>query len=238
MSGYLHSHRASIESSDNWGGYVALGSSGTFKEARGSFTIPSLDPSVSGIVSPWVGLGGKKTSAPLVQAGIDSTMSSGKQSNRAWIEAFSEKNNVEKYFTFNRGLHAGDIISIVVSSNLNNNHIDNFYIENTNTRENISFSLRGPHLSDGTSGECVLEKLEGYVHGDNGGPDPLANFGIQQFSGCRIATGKNSVLSPIGNYKPTKINLARKLGSKILLATPLKLDSTGQAFDVKWLKSR
>lgn len=215
-------------SGDNWAGYEALGQAGTFTKAQTYFIIPSLHPSIQGVTSEWAGIGGESavTHSPvLVQAGVDSIMdASGNQSNEAWIEVHDVYPS--RYLHFIHGLHKGDGIYIYVESNVNHSGYDKFYIQNRTTHEALSYSLSGPqYISDGASGECILERLN----------QPLANFGKEKLSSCNLSDGK--ALSPIGSYlTTTKVNMVSNHGSKhpVMFANPEKLDKQGQAFFVTW----
>jgi Peptidase A4 family len=232
-SSYPSSNQSAIvsNSGDNWAGYEALGRPNTFNKAQVSFKIPSLDPSTQGVTSEWVGIGGERviTNSPvLVQAGVDSFMdSSGHQSNEAWIEVHGvyPSQNVQ----FLHGLHRGDSIYVYVESNVNHSGYDKFYIQNSTTHEEHWFSLAGQqYITDGASGECILERLD----------EPLANFGKEKLSSCRLSDGKDHVhLSPIGSYlTATKVNMVSKHGSKhsVMFANPGNLDKKGQAFVITW----
>lgn len=226
-----HPHSYQSLTGDNWAGYESLDRSGTFKKAQAYFTIPSLNPSTQGATSEWIGIGGEPdvTHSPvLVQAGEDSFMdSSGSQSNEAWIEVADTfpSRNVQ----FIHGLHRGDSIYVYVESNANNSGYDKFYIRNITTHEEHASSLSGrQYIADGASGECILEQLD----------EPLANFGKEKLSGCRLSDGKDPAhLSPIGSYPTTtKTNIVSTNGSNhsVIVANPEKLDTKGQAFVVTW----
>ena len=233
MSRYPHSFHtlAKSSTSSNWAGYEALGRPHTFNKAQVSFKIPSLDPSTQGVTSEWAGIGGERviTNSPvLVQAGVDSFMdSSGHQSNEAWIEVHGvyPSQNVQ----FLHGLHRGDSIYVYVESNVNHSGYDKFYIQNSTTHEEHWFSLAGQqYITDGASGECILERLD----------EPLANFGKEKLSSCRLSDDQDHVhLSPIGSYlTATKVNMVSNSGSKhsVMFANPGNLDKKGQAFVVTW----
>ncbi|HWS85237.1 MAG TPA: G1 family glutamic endopeptidase, partial [Ktedonobacteraceae bacterium] len=218
-SSYPSSNLSSLvsNSGDNWAGYEALGRSGTFNKAQTYFTIPSLNPSTQGVTSEWAGIGGESavTHSPvLVQAGVDSIMDSSRnQSNEAWIEVHDVYPS--RYIHFLHGLHRGDGIYIYVESNVNHSGYDKFYIQNRTTHEELSFSLSGQqYISDGASGECILERLN----------EPLANFGKEKLSSCNLSDGKDPMhLSPIGSYPTaTKVNMVSNHGSKhsVMFANP------------------
>lgn len=230
---YPYSYQPSTASTSgsNWAGYEALGLSGTFNKAQAYFTIPSLNPSTQGVTSEWVGIGGEPavTNSPvLVQAGIDSFMDySGSQSNEAWIEVANTFPSHDVQFL--HGLHRGDSIYVYVESNVNNSGYDKFYIQDSTTREEYSFSLSGQqYITDGASGECILERLD----------KPLANFGKEKLSNCSLSDSNDPIhLSPIGSYRTiTKINMVNKNSSKhsVRAAIPGNLDTKGQAFVVTW----
>jgi hypothetical protein len=230
-----HPHSYQSLTGDNWAGYEALGQSGTFKKAEAYFTIPSLNPSTQGATSEWVGIGGEPvvTHSPvLVQAGVDSFMdSSGSQSNEAWIEVANTLPSRNVQFT--HGLHRGDSIYVYVESNANDSGYNEFSIRNITTQEEHVLSLSGQqYIADGASGECILERLD----------EPLANFGKEKLSGCRLSDSKDPVhLSPIGSYPTTtKTNIVSSTNGSnhsVIVANPGKLDTKGQAFVVTWYHS-
>jgi hypothetical protein len=232
-NGHPDSYQSSTASTsgDNWAGYEALGLPGTFNKAQAYFTIPSLNPSTQGVTSEWVGIGGEPavTNSPvLVQAGVDSFMdSSGSQSNGAWIEVADTFPSRDVQFL--HGLHGGDGIYVYVESNVNNSGYNKFYIQNSTTHEDHSFSLPGQqYITDGASGECILERLD----------EPLANFGKEKLSSCNLSDSNDPThLSPIGSYQTiTKINMVNNNSSKhsVMAAIPGNLDPKGQAFVVTW----
>ena len=148
--------------------------------------------------------------------------SSGRQSNQAWIEVYPDPT---KYIKFALGLHKGDIIYTYVSSGLGNSDTDTFYIQDITTHEHQSLSKRGQQLlSDGTTGECILELL------DN---EALADFGTERFTNCSTSQ-KSSVLHPINSYQTNKLDLVNK---GIRLTSTGSLDSKGLDFSITWLHS-
>lgn len=228
---YSHSHYTlkASSNSDIWSGYEVQGPLGTFQAAQGTFTIPSLSPSVPGIVSLWVGIGGE-TQAPLVQAGVDVSMNSRQQSAMAWTEVnLIDDSNPVNDVKFVKGFHPGDLITVFISSSVNSS-IVTFTIQNITTKESHTSSQNGKqYLSDGTTGECILEQLSGAK-----GPEPVANFGVVKFSNCSIAR-KGSALRPIKSYQGlTKLDLVQN-GRK--LTRTEDFDAQGQAFTITWLHS-
>ena len=108
----------------NWSGY-ALPSSSIFTAADGTFTVPTLDCSVTpdGGVSEWVGIGGYGwpqggSSGSLLQTGVESNCVSGAQQNLAWWELVPTEPNHSFAFR-DLPVSAGDTItaSVYQSSN-------------------------------------------------------------------------------------------------------------------------
>lgn len=182
--------------SSNWSGFEASGPLGTFRKSQCATKIPQV--TTPGDVSVWCGLGGDPNSinpnnptagarqAVLVQAGIDACFNSaacsgncqrGIQCNSAWWEIANAL--VVQPIRFNKGMHVGDTVYIYMQSNLNNDNLDLFYIQNrttgdthiirvTNqgaTKDGKPIRIVGPQprngfpvVSDGASVECIVER--------------------------------------------------------------------------------
>ncbi len=220
--------------SPNWAGNVAYGSRGTYREAAVDFYIPTLAPVVNDSwVSIWAGVGGDGTQtspAKVVQAGVVSTFYPTYQVNEGWWEVYPGYD--EQIFLID--LHSGDHIHVYISSNLNNDGYDYFFVQDiTQNYYNTHQDTTSQDFSDSATGECIVERpLD-----DSGQLDPLAEFNppghVEQISSCDIANSTGQY-QPIGNwphYSYTMVN-----GSKTL-AYPGSITNGGLNFPVTWAAS-
>jgi hypothetical protein len=134
----------------NWSGYEAIGSLGTFLRTQCTFKVPTLRS--RGEVSLWCGLGGDpvginptnpdkgKKQAVLVQAGVDSCLglscpggNLNIEHSYVWWEIADAL--VVQPISFSQGIHNGDTIYFYITSNLNKDGFDKFFIRNITTKE-------------------------------------------------------------------------------------------------------
>jgi hypothetical protein len=219
-----------------WGGNGAYGPRGTYRYVDASFTVPSVSPPCcpqNGSVSFWVGLGGAQKAAGsswgLIQAGVTiSVSSSGTQTSQAFWEYENQNSgsfgNGPNYF--NLPVHVNDSIYVYVDSNLGNNGVDTYYVEDwSGNSYNSAESTYTPYFSDSATGECIAER-NGFL---------LAYFGTEGFTGCYIGT--NSTGNFVNNWNhydfiPTSDGTSS--GAPLMTINPI--DSTGD-FSVTWLRS-
>lgn len=229
--------------SSNWSGFEASGPVGTFKKSQCTTKIPKV--TTPGDVSVWCGLGGDPNSinpnnpttgaqqAVLVQAGIDACLNSTSctgncrrsiQCNSIWWEIADAL--VVQPIRFNRGIHIGDTIYIYMQSNLHNDNVDLFNIQNRTTRESHTIRVTNqgatmdgrpiriigsqprngiPIVSDGASVECIVERpldvgSNTFIH--------LATFQSATVTGCDDGPVDQSYLEPISSVPTlTRINM-------------------------------
>jgi hypothetical protein len=188
-----------------WAGNEAQGNRGTYREATIEFRVPTISTSIIGShVSLWAGVGGDGyvTNSPeVVQAGVDVSVDNNHhQYNESWWEVvpgFAEQN-----LPLSKGLHIEDDIYVDVTSNLNNNGQDYFFIENLTTVDYNSHSeFSSQYYSDSATGECIVERVT-----IGSSLAPLAQFSNRgqptntvKLYGCAIRAENSSTTVLIGN---------------------------------------
>jgi hypothetical protein len=252
---------SSVSLSQNWAGYEAMALPHTFNAAQAYFTVPSINPSMPGDVSAWVGVGGDPSLVPsgpngtvLVQAGLDACLGSfcgcsdsNTQCNTLWWEEFPDF--PAETVSFTHGVHAGDQIFVYIDSNVINDQIDAFFMLNKTTDEyhSVALSLTGSrqYATDGASSECIVERSS---DASTNGLLAFADFGMEKISGCEVSqsSGKETP-APIGSQQNiSKIDLfsstqiaadSQTFELPFSLAITGSLDSSGQDFDVLRLQA-
>jgi hypothetical protein len=219
-----------------WAGNVAYGSRGTYREAVVDFYVPTVvwNGSIDAELSIWAGVGGdtgQTSPAKVVQAGIETQYAPGiGQYNVGWWEVYpgySQQN-------FLGGLNHGDHIHVFVSSNVNNDGYDYFYVQDiTQNYYNSYKDTASQDFSDSATGECIVERPSD----DNHQPYPLAEFNppghTEQLSSCEIANSTGTY-KPIGNwpvYYYTMVN------GNDTLAYPGPITNGGLNYPVYWVAS-
>jgi hypothetical protein len=253
---------SAIPSTDaaNWAGVEATAPLGTFRKSQCMTKVPKLTG--SGDVSVWCGLGGDPSSidpnnllageqrAVLVQAGVDTCLDSvacdnscrpNVQCNIAWWEIANAL--VEQPIQLINGLHIGDVVSVYIQSNIQNNNIDLFIIQNRTTGEKHTiivnrhgatdngrpFPIVGPHngfliATDGASVECIVERP---TDASTNLLIRLATFQLVIVAGCDDEEVNRTFLEPISSiptvvkismYNPTNSQKNVQLG--VVIAQP------------------
>ncbi len=104
-------HGLTMEGSYNWSGYAQNGTTGEFSAVQDTWTVPTVNTSLSGsqYSSDWVGIGGYATN-DLVQAGTEADNIGGTARYDAWTEILPAAEVVITGLT----IHAGDKIKTTV----------------------------------------------------------------------------------------------------------------------------
>jgi hypothetical protein len=229
---------------DIWADNEATGARGTYGSATLTFNVPFLgsgQPS-NAVDSVWVGLGGdgqylNSNSVVLPQIGVDSTASGSDscgnhQYNESWWELAEAGDTGATNLPLTR-LCAGDRIYIYVSSNLQNDGENYYYIENMTTGDfNPYTPPTKQDFSDGATGECVQERL-----GDGTAPvaQPNPNAGSAantiEIDNCDI-NNLNDTPNGVGNWPHFAYQITNSSGQA--LVTPQPLFNSGQNFLFQW----
>ena len=218
--------------SDNWAGNVDTGNRGTYREAEATFTIPNEAPGESANMgagasadddaSFWAGVGGdsfETSPAVVVQAGVDTQWTGFSQYNISWWEVYPGLTEQDLPLC---NLATGSSVYVYITSNLNNEGYNYFYIEN-NSSLCYNSHVDRTAFSDSATGECIAERPTQ----SGGGYYGLADFGSVRFTGCYI----NS--TPINSLPHIYHNLvSRQTGDTLATVGPVASNNTD--YSVYW----
>jgi hypothetical protein len=245
-SPHVTSHDKLLINNNVWADNEAVGSRGTYRAATVEFTVPTLSLSNSSAdVAIWTGVGGDNNrdggSGVLPQVGIVANASGNDGCNdhqyneSVWELAGAPNDNGAVNLPLSR-LCIGDQVYAYVSSNLETDGYNYYYIENETTGSYNSHtqSGSGTYFSDSATGECVVERV---TNGLNQ-LDPLAEFNpstkTEEINNCEIINSSGAEQS-VGNWSHIAYQITNSSGT--VLAYPGPLDSTGQNFPVHWQQS-
>jgi len=171
----------------NWAGNWDYGARGTFRAASVTYYIPSVtccnDYAEVGF---WAGVGGQglRTSPlSLVQAGMATIIEPTYRFNWAWYEVVNPSCDLNDCNPVNLDLpdmYPGAEITIIVSSNIDNDGYDYFDVcNNTYGYCESAFDYTTDDFSDSATGECIGEEPS-LVDG------LYADFGTEEVYGCDV----------------------------------------------------
>lgn len=201
--------RPSYSLSANWAGYVLPSTTSAFTDASGTFTVPSLNCSVTSDagVMTWVGIGGAEwpqggSSGTLLQTGVQSDCVGGAQQNEGWWEMFPSNPN-RSFVFYNFPVSTGDSITAAVYQSTSDS---SWWTRLDDTTTGLSAWMQtGGHWGVGTdasghfyyqgssallsySGALSAEwVVEDYTEPDSQTLAPLADFGTVSFTNLRTA---------------------------------------------------
>lgn len=222
-----HAPNVTNQTDPHWADNEAYGSRATYKQAGVDFNVPTVtNIHANHYVVVWAGVGGDATvTSPteLVQAGVlVQQNSSGGQSNIAFWQVPPAYSSIQD-FNLSR-VNAGDSIVVYVSSNLNNDGYDYFFVQDTSGNANdYGSKTLYTDFSDSATGECVVERPT--ISGDI--PN-LADFGTEQLSSCDI--GSDSSDKGIGSWPHFYIRMEYQGAT---LATVGSISNT-DTFTITW----
>ncbi|MDB5237653.1 MAG: Peptidase family [Parcubacteria group bacterium] len=204
--------------SNNWSGYVATGS--TYTGVNGSWVVPAAS-AVSGTAlsadAAWVGIGGFQTH-DLIQAGTEAEVQNGSVIYQAWYEVLPA-GQVQVPLK----IHAGD--SVTVTLNEKTPGIWHLVFMNNTTRQGYQTSIA--YASSHTSVEWIEEMPVGEF-GNTETYVPLDQFGTIQFTNAYAMTDTGTQTLASSAVQPmTMMN-----SNRVALATPSGIGSDGQSFSV------
>ena len=221
-------HNAS-SSSLNWSGYAVTGPSGSVRDARGSWVVPSIQTACTGTnqySSFWVGIDGFN-SGTVEQTGTDSDCQNGAPVYYAWFEFYPHPAFLIKGLI----VHPGDRMSAEVSFNGRSFTVS---ISNVNTGQSFSTSSR-VRSAQRSSAEWIAE-----APSSSGGILPLANFGTVSYgtdntgiSSTCFATISGTT-GAIGSFGSSVQQITMVSNSGTVKAQPSSLSSDGTSFSVSW----
>ncbi|GCF09111.1 G1 family glutamic endopeptidase [Dictyobacter arantiisoli] len=197
--------------SNNWSGNEATGNRATYRVAYVEFNVPTIATNdLHAAVSVWAGVGGDYSfggsNAVLPQVGVFSqptctgSSSASCQYNESFWEIAGPKNDPGQMNLPLSQLNAGDRVYAYVSSNVNNDGDNYFFISNETVNNYNSHMDTSKVFSDSATGECIVER-PGFL---NGGLYDLADFNTNaghsiELDNCTIGD-RNDNQKGIGNW--------------------------------------
>ena len=166
---------AANQTSTNWAGYAATGSS--YTTVTSSWVEPQVSCTSDGIVAFWIGLDGwGSTSVEQDGTGVD--CSNGSPEPFAWWETYPA-NAIQEY---NEPVAAGDSLTSTVTYETNGRY-DLVLTDSTRgwTENNV---VAKPSGAENASAEVIAEAVT-----SGNGVSPLPNFGSIHFAGSTIDNG-------------------------------------------------
>lgn len=236
------SGRKHLINSSNWADNEATGSRGTYRAATLTFNVPTLasnNPS-NAVDSVWTGVGGDTnyggSSVVLPQAGVDANASGTDgcgepQYNESWWEVFGPNDPGPTNLPLRR-LCRQDRIYVYISSNLQNDGYDYFYISNTTISNYNSYTTHdSSKFSDSATGECVQERLGGLPIAQ---PNPNAGSASNTIgiNACEILD-RNNYQQSVGNWPHIAYQIVNIFNG--VLVYPKPLTNGGQDFLLQWV---
>jgi Peptidase A4 family len=201
--------------SENWSGYAAAGSPGTFISVSAAWTQPAVTCTATETFSSfWVGLDGDGTTT-VEQTGTEADCTGGAASYQGWFEIFP---NAPVFY--DNPVQPGDAMSASVVAD------GNGLFTLTLTDSTQGWTRTANQISDTAqlgSAEVITEAPSDGASG--GSVLPLADFGTVSFTDASVDG------TAIGNEDPSALTMASASG--VTEATPSALTG-GNAFTVTW----
>jgi len=204
-------------------------------------TLASNNPS-NAVDSVWTGVGGDGnyggSSPVLPQAGVDANASGRDgcgepQYNYSWWEVAGPNDPGPVNLPLKR-LCRQDRIYVYISSNLQNDGYDYFYISNTTISNYNSYTTYdSSKFSDSATGECVVERLGGGTL-PIAQPNPHAGSASNtiEIDACEILD-RNNYQQSVGNWPHIAYQIVNS--SNRVLMYPKPLMNGGQDFLMQWV---
>jgi hypothetical protein len=170
LSAHHHGGRTANQTSNNWSGYAAQGS--TYTSVSSSWTEPSVSCNTNGIVAFWIGLDGWGSST-VEQDGTGVDCSSGSPQHFAWWETYPA-NAIQEY---SDPVSPGDSMTSTVTDEGNGTYEMDLTDNTQGWTENNPVSASGQDASAEIIAEAVTS---------GSSVTQLPDFGSVSFSGSQI----------------------------------------------------
>jgi hypothetical protein len=222
----------SSDVSENWAGYAATGTNGTFNSVTSNWVQPALNcaalPNVSSYSAYWVGIDGFSDQT-VEQIGTEANCSVNKPNYYAWYEmyplnpyelpiamAINPGNQLTATVTYNPATYRTVRNRQILTSNANYT----LSLVNITTKASYSRTLPSYSFFNRSSAEVIAEAPY------SGGVLPLSDFGLVNFNNS-LANGL-----PLGSFSTIQaINMQNPDG---MSATTSSFDPTNKNFSVTW----
>ena len=197
--------------SRNWSGYVASGA--TFTGVRGTWTVPTVSATGTGVDATWAGIGGA-TTTDLIQAGTQAVVDNGVVQYSAWVETLPQASQ-----TVPLTVNAGDSVTVSITEQSNN--VWNITIQDATSGGSYTGTVS--YTSSGSSAEWIEE-----APSSGRGIVLLDQFGTVHFTNASAVENQKTVTpTAAGATSITMVN-----SSGVRLAIPSALGADGASFSV------
>jgi hypothetical protein len=184
-----------------------------FTAVRGTWTVPTVSATGTGVDATWAGIGGAKTT-DLIQAGTQAVVDNGVVQYSAWIETLPQASQ-----TVPLTVNAGDTITVSITEQSSN--VWNISIVDATSGGTCSGTVT--YASSGSSAEWIEE-----APSSGRGVVLLDRFGTVQFTNASAVDNQQTVTAAAAGATPvTMIN-----GSGVQLAAPSAFGAGGASFSV------
>ncbi|MCL5950961.1 MAG: G1 family endopeptidase [Chloroflexi bacterium] len=198
--------------SRNWAGYAAT--SGTFTAVSGSWTVPNVSSTTTGMDATWVGIGGVN-SQDLIQAGTQAVVQSGQITYSAWYETLPQSSQ-----TVPMTVNPGDKVSVSITQQPDGTW--KILMQDTTNAQTYQTTLN--YTSSNSSAEWIEESPAT----GRGTILPLDSFGTLTFNGAStVDNGKQVTLAQAGAQPITMYS-----SNQQALAQPSTVGANGASFSV------
>ena len=222
--------RIAESTSANWSGYaVPAPASSTFKDVKGSWTVPSVTATKGGPAysSIWVGLDGY-ANGTVEQIGTEQDWTGKTANYYAWFEMYPDY----AYQIVGFPVNPGDKITAQVSftgTDSSGNKVFTLTINNETTP--TTFTVPASYT---TSSAALLQSAEWIVEAPSSlrGVLPLANFGTAELSDC--SAGFHDIGYFDGRGLDPLTMAAGKGRKSVVKAVPSPLNTANDGFTVTW----
>jgi Peptidase A4 family len=197
--------------SQNWSGYVASG--GAFTAVRGTWTVPTVSATGTGVDATWAGIGGA-TTTDLIQAGTQAVVDNGVVQYSAWIETLPQASQ-----TVPLTVNAGDSVTVSITEQSNN--VWNITIQDVTSAGSYTGTVT--YTSSGSSAEWIEE-----APSSGRGIVLLDQFGTVHFTNASTVENQKTLTPAAAGA--TSIAMINNSG--VQLAIPSALGADGASFSV------
>lgn len=210
---------AGNNTSTNWAGYVAQGSSYTGVGATWVVPTPTISDSDLQADATWVGIGGV-SSNDLIQAGTQAMTENSSVSYQVWYETLPDVQEVVPMT-----VNGGDSVTVSMSENTNHLWTITFNDNTTGASDTINVSYQ----SSNSSAEWIEERPTG-IEGNEEGYFPLDNFDDVDFTGAYLQTDYNASDESPASAGAQALSMTSDNTGSDIIAEPSALEDNGTAF--------
>jgi hypothetical protein len=208
------------ELTTTWSGYIAATDFTTptpdFVKVNASWIVPTVDSTVLGYSSAWVGIGGKFDKT-LIQVGTLQQCVSGRFGNKVQYSAWYELIPDNSIAIEGVDISPGDQVTATVT--LVNSKTNEWNIRFEDNSNHQSFSINVFYTASRLTAEWILERP--FINGRLGA---LGDFGSVTFTDCYAKTSQQ--LNTIGNFHYSQVRMTDQFNQQLTHVDSLKHKDT------------